>query len=251
MYTDTRDSRPARSAEQLVYDYLQAEILSGRLPAGSAIRQEEIARQLSLSRIPVRDALRHLAAEGFVTVEANRRVVVTLLQPNELSELYEIRSVLEGLAARHASKHLTDAQFDQLAWLAQRMDQTEANRDQWLPMHEQLHDAICASCGMPRLIQETRRLRKSLQPQVRVLILQSGVAELPTNHHSDLVKAIRPRDPEKAERAMRQHVQQAAIDIISAIKDTSKRVRVEPTIHSQPRRSAKKRLDTRIKEPTA
>src|SRR5688572_2107983 len=250
MYTDRRGSGPARSAEHLVYDYLQAEILSGRMPAGSAIRQEEVAKQLSLSRIPVRDALRHLAAEGFVTVEANRRVVVTLLQPNELSELYEIRSVLEGLAARHAATRLTDAEIDHLAWLAKRMDQTEADRDEWLPMHEQFHDLICAGCRMPRLIQEARRMRKSLQPQVRVLILQSGVAELQTSHHSDLVAAIRPRDPARAEKAMREHVQQAAIDIISAIENTSKQVCVEQAGGPPKRRSGKKRLDSQLVHPS-
>jgi DNA-binding GntR family transcriptional regulator len=250
MYTDRRDSGPARSAEQAVYDYLQAEILSGRLPAGSAIRQGEIAKQLSLSRIPVRDALRHLAAEGFVTVEANRRAAVTLLRPDDLSELYEIRAALEGLAARHAAKHLTDSEIDHLAWLAQRMDQTETNRDQWLPIHEQFHDLLCAGCRMPRLIQETRRLRKSLAPQVRVLILQSGVAELPTNHHRDLVKAIRPRDPARAEEAVRQHVQQAAVDIISAIKNTSKQVGVENTTSSRTRRATRKRIESPLAEPT-
>jgi DNA-binding GntR family transcriptional regulator len=250
MYTDRRDSGPAGSAEQAVYDYLHGEILSGRLPAGSAIRQEEIAKHLSLSRIPVRDALRHLAADGFVTVEANRRAVVTLLQPKDLLELYEIRAALEGLAARHAAERLTDAEIDHLSWLAQRMDQTEANSDQWLPIHDQFHDLLCGACGMPRLIQETRRLRKSLQPQIRMLMLGSGVLELRTSHHSDLVKAIRPRDPARSEQAVRHHVQQAAIDIISAIEKTSKQAGLKRRATPAARRSLKKRPDSRLTEPT-
>ena len=250
MYTDRRDSGPARSAEQAVYDYLHGEILSGRLPAGSAIRQEQIAKQLSLSRIPVRDALRHLAADGFVTVEANRRAIVTLLQPKDLSELYEIRAALEGLAARHAVKRLTDGELDHLGWLAQRMDQTEANSDQWLPIHDQFHELLCTACGMPRLIQETRRLRKSLQPQIRMLMLGSGGLELQASHHRDLVKAIRSRDPERAEQAVRDHVQQAATDIISAIEKTSKQMGLKRGAVPRARRGAKKRSEAQVTEST-
>ena len=218
MYTNRHDpASPPRSAVQAVYDYLLAEILSGRLAGGSSIRQEQVAKQLQLSRIPVRDALRHLSAEGFVTIEPNRRVTVTLLQREDLTELYEMRAALEGLAAWHAVKRLTDPEIGHLQWLAARMDQAETSGDQWLPIHDQFHDLVCVASGMPRLVQETRRLRKCLQPQVRLLILQSGVAELQTSHHKDLVKAISARNASRAEQAFREHVRQAAKDIISAI----------------------------------
>jgi DNA-binding GntR family transcriptional regulator len=68
------------SAERAAYEYLLGEIFAGRLQGGCSIRQEEIAERLSLSRIPVRDAIRHLVGEGFLTLESNRRVTVTLLE---------------------------------------------------------------------------------------------------------------------------------------------------------------------------
>src|SRR5262249_33108490 len=74
MYTKmSKNSGPPVSAERAAYEYLQGEILSGRLPGGSCVRQEEIAQRLSVSRIPVRDAIRHLAGDGLLTIENNRR----------------------------------------------------------------------------------------------------------------------------------------------------------------------------------
>jgi DNA-binding GntR family transcriptional regulator len=226
MYTkNVPNAGPPGSASRKVYDYLQEEILSGRLPGGSFVRQEEIAKRLSLSRIPVRDALRHLAAEGFVTIESNRQIVVTLLEKDDLRELYEMRAALEGLAARHAVSKLTDSDANHLAWLAESMDRSGSIGDRWLPIHDQLHDIICSASGMPRLIQETRRLRRSLQHQVRLLIVQNGGAELPSSHHRDLVQVIIARNPERAERAIKEHIMEAAAEIISAI-DNSKGTRV-------------------------
>lgn len=208
---------PPGSAVRNVYDYLQDEILSGRLPGGSSIRQEEVAKRLSLSRIPVRDALRHLAAEGFVTIESNRQITVTLLKKDDLRELYEMRAALEGLAARHAVTRLTHSDVSHLAWLAESMDRSGSIGDRWLPIHDEFHDLICSASGMPRLVQETRRLRKSLQPQVRLLIVQNGGAELPSSNHRDLVGVIMARNPERAERAIKEHIMEAAAEIISAI----------------------------------
>jgi DNA-binding GntR family transcriptional regulator len=223
MYTKIH-SGPPPSAARDVYDYLLEEILSGRLPGGSFIRQEQVAKRLSLSRIPVRDALRHLATEGFVTIEPNRQILVTLLKREDLRELYEMRAALEGLAARHAASKLTESDARHLEWLAESMDRSGAIGDQWLPIHDQFHDIICSASGMPRLVQETRRLRKSLQPQVRLLIVQNGGAELPSSGHRELVQQILTRNPERAEQAIREHVLEAAVEILSAI-DVSKEVR--------------------------
>jgi len=216
------NSGPPVSAERAAYEYLQGEILSGRLPGGSCVRQEEIAQRLSVSRIPVRDAIRHLAGDGLLTIENNRRVVVTLLEAHDLVELYEIREVLEGLAARHAVAHLTDADIDHLTWLAKRMNQNKEIGDRWLPVHDEFHEFLCSKSGLPRLARDVARLRASLQPQIRMLIEQNGVAELRGSNHLDLVKQIKLRDPEIAERALRDHIREAAHDIIGVVTSSLK-----------------------------
>jgi DNA-binding GntR family transcriptional regulator len=224
MYTNIHEaSGPAHSAEWTVYAYVRGEILSGRLAGGSPIRQEEIAARLGVSRIPVRDALRHLAADGLVTFESNRRVVVTVLRDADLMELFEMRAVLEGLAARHAIVKLTDADFDQLTWLAERMDRTERAGDQWVPIHHEFHALLCGRSGMPRLVREVTRLRQGVEPYVRVLITLHGAAEMRASRHRNLVKSLRnlDRDPDRAEKVVRDHILQAKQEILAIIR-TSK-----------------------------
>lgn len=210
---------PVRSAEWTAYEYLKGEILAGRLPGGAPIRQEAIAAQLGMSRIPVRDAIAHLAASGLVTYESNRRVIVTVLKEADLVELFEMRAVLEGLAARRAIAKLTPADFEQLSWLATRMDKTDRQEEQWIPIHNEFHELLCRRAAQPRLSAEIQRLRQRVEPYVRVLISLDGAAELRSSRHNQLVNSIvRNRDPDHAEQVVRKHIEQASVAIAAAIR---------------------------------
>jgi DNA-binding GntR family transcriptional regulator len=222
MYTDMQhagSSGPVQSAEWIAYQYLRNEILAGRLPGGTPVRQEAIAAQLGMSRIPVRDAIAHLVVGGLLTYESNRRVIVTVLEEADLVELFAMRAVLEGMAARHAIANLTREDFEQLSWLAARMDKTDRSGDQWVPVHHEFHDLLCRRAGMPRLFAEIQRLRQSVEPYVRMLISLDGAAELRTSRHNQLVNSIvRNRDPEHAERVVREHIEQASRTIAATIR---------------------------------
>lgn len=221
MYTLIRNGDgPQQSAERTVYEYLHGAILSGRLPGGTPIRQEEIAALLGVSRIPVRDAIRHLAAAGLITFESNRRAVVTLLKEDDLSELFAMRAVLEGLAARHAVANLTGDDLNRLVWLAEQMDQKDSTVDLWMPVHIEFHEFLCSRAGMPRLAAEINRLRQRVEPYVRVQIALHGAAELRLSRHGAVVKGIRGRDPERAERIVRDHVMQASREIRATIRSS-------------------------------
>ena len=93
--------------QQAVADAVRTRVISGQLPAGTRIDQDALAAEFSVSRMPVREALRQLGAEGFVTIVPHRGAIVTALSPAEVEEIYEIRAALEGVAARHASQALT------------------------------------------------------------------------------------------------------------------------------------------------
>ncbi|MDR7484592.1 MAG: GntR family transcriptional regulator [Armatimonadota bacterium] len=94
---------------QRVRDHLLHAILSNRLPPGTHLQEEEIAAQLGISRAPVREALRLLAAEDLVTIAPRRGAIVTSLSPREFLEVYQVRESLEGLAIRLAVPRFTDA----------------------------------------------------------------------------------------------------------------------------------------------
>ena len=209
---------PSQSAERNVYEHLRQEILMGVLPGGATLQQEEIAARLGVSRIPVRDAIRHLINDGLVNIEVNRRAVVTALQESDLIELFEIRSALEGLAARHAAPNLTDADIEQLEFLARRMEEANTSNEGWLPVHREFHDILYGRCNMPRLMKEIMRLWYNVEPYVRVFIMLHGAAELDSSSHRSLMQDIKSRDPNRVEKAIREHVIQASAKIIETLQ---------------------------------
>ena len=210
---------PTKSAERLAYDYLRARILRGEIPGGAAIRQQDVADELQLSRIPVRDALRHLSAEGLVKIESNRRVIVTSMTFKDVQEIFLMRSVLEGLAARKAVSNLSDMTLVKLTFLVERMEGAEAHIDEWLRLHEEFHDLICSHSNMPRIQREVERLRAAVEPYLRVFITAHHMAELRSSKHRGLLLALRKRDGDLAERTMRAHVECALKEIYVSIKD--------------------------------
>lgn len=237
MYTNMRDGPPP-SAEWVAYSFLRTEILTGRLTGGTPIQQQGVATRLGISRIPVRDALRHLIAEGLVSAESNRRVVVTKLGDKDLFELFAMRAVLEGLAARHAMSALTKTDFERLKWLAARMDETETASDVWVPMHREFHELICRRSGMPRLVREIDRLRRSVEPYVRVLIALHGAAELRVSRHRTLVTKLRDANADRAEELCRAHVLAASQQIMRTIRASRSGTVLDPQGRSQIRKDS-------------
>ena len=133
-----------RSAEEEAYTYLLAEIRSGRLTGGMHITAERISSQLGVSRIPVREAMRRLAAEGFVTIRSNRGAFVTDLSPADIMELYEMRAVLEGLAIRTSAAEFDERGFHQGRVLLETLGAARADPIWFVSAHNAFHDLINA-----------------------------------------------------------------------------------------------------------
>jgi len=219
---------PTSSAERAAYDYLRDRILSGSVPGGTPIVPQKVADDLNVSRIPVRDALKHLSAEGLVTVGANRRVVVTNMTLEDVKEIFYMRAVLEGLAARTAAPELSDAVLSRLATLADHMENVETRTSEWLPMHEEFHATLCRQAGMPRLQRELERLRTAVAPYLRVFLATHGMGELRGSKHRSLVAALRKRNSALAEAAVREHIERAfgeIWDVINKRRDGRHKIR--------------------------
>src|SRR5277367_1384442 len=102
---------PRQSLAAAVVERLRDKILHGELREGEQLRQDAIAAEFQISRIPVREALSHLAAEGLITIVANRGAVVSALSPQEISELFETRAVLESYMLRLAIPNFKEEDF--------------------------------------------------------------------------------------------------------------------------------------------
>jgi DNA-binding GntR family transcriptional regulator len=139
---------------------LEEAIAAGIIPAGTVLRQEQLSREYDVSRTPVREALRRLAASGLAEFVPNRGVRVRTLDRNEWSELYRVRSALEGLAAEMAALRITEAQLEDLAVAERRFAaatdalrqelapaERESHTFEWLQANQSFHDVILEASG--------------------------------------------------------------------------------------------------------
>lgn len=180
---------------------------------GGVIRQQKVADQLGLSRIPIRDALKHLSAEGLVTIESNKRVLVAKMTVSDVREIFLMSSVIEGLAARIAAPNIPDAVIDRLSLLVERMEHTETHALDWLRVHEEFHRLICAQSSMRRLQREAERHRAAAEPYLRYFFATHKVGELKGCKHRALLAALKERDGDIAEKALREHLEHGFAEI--------------------------------------
>jgi DNA-binding GntR family transcriptional regulator len=191
--------------QQAVADAVRTRIIRGELPAGERIDQDALAAEFSVSRMPVREALRQLGAEGFVTIVPHRGAIVTALSPSEVEEIYEIRAALEGVAARHASQELTDADLAGLrSILAQMRNQQDIDR--WVALNADFHDMINRASQRPRLLELIQRFREQSQPYIRLYVQRLHKSAQARKEHKAIVDALAARDPDSAEAAVRAHL---------------------------------------------
>src|SRR5574340_429736 len=130
------------TAQQEAYRYVKDRIISGQLAGDERLNPAEIAQLLGVSRMPVREALRQLEAEGLVLMRPNRAALVRRLTAAEVEDLFEIRTALEVLAVRPAALGLNEESLAELIAKMERMDRARSNPVEWLRRHDDFHDAI-------------------------------------------------------------------------------------------------------------
>jgi DNA-binding GntR family transcriptional regulator len=165
-----------------------------------------IAAELGISRMPVREAIRQLDAEGYVTIRLNRGAIVTARGREEVIELFEVRAALEGLALRLAAGHASAEALSDLEFELQRLRGVAADSANWLARHDDFHDNLCSASGRLQLQAECRRYRLAVRPYVKLYLKSGRRFEQPGFEHELLIDALRSRDGERAERAAREHI---------------------------------------------
>ncbi len=213
------------TAEQQAYLYIQDQIVSGVLVGGSRLRPEEISKALGISRMPVREAIRRLSAEGYVTLRANRGPLVTSRTPQQVIELFEIRSALEGLALGLATNRVTKTNIQELNVELARLRKLEANNVAWVDHHDAFHDMLCHLSDRHYLCMEIQRLRLAIKPYLRHYAKGHTNPEIKGHEHEFILEALQSGDPKRAERVMRAHVMANAEAIanclpVPLVKDT-------------------------------
>src|SRR6195256_2884675 len=131
-----------RSRADFVYESLRNAISDGRIAGGERVREEEVARNLGVSRTPVREALQRLQQRGLLVLGAGRGLVVAHLSQQEVVELYAMREILEGSAARFAAKHATAAEIAILYQLQEQLRAAEGDAMLHVSLNRRFHQAI-------------------------------------------------------------------------------------------------------------
>lgn len=195
-----------RTAHQMVRDTLRRAILDGSIPARTRLVQAEIAAQLQVSTTPVREALRDLATEGLIQLDAHRGAVVHEASLAELREIYDMRRLLEPEAVRRAVANLTEDQLGDLAELQEAMD-AEIDPVRWVELNRTFHRLIASAAHSKRLVETLHRLEDSAMMYVGVTLRAAGerLREGNAQHHA-LLDACRLRDGEKAAEVMVEHL---------------------------------------------
>ena len=197
-----------------VADELRAAILRGAYPPGTRLRQEELATQYGASRVPIREALRILEAEGLITTVANAGAWIASLSPDECAELYQVRERIEPLLLRYSLPHLTAADIDRLSELAEQM-RTTRDIEHFLALDREFHlgsyrgaETTFLRPTVERLWNATQHYRRAF---TRLLDVESN--RIVHDEHHMLVAAIRENDPDEAERVLFGHIRRTRLQL--------------------------------------
>ena len=196
-------------------------ILTGELPPGSQLRQADLAEKMRISRTPLREALMKLEQEGLIAVLPRRGFRVVDLKLEEAIELYELREMLDGLAARLAAQRAGDDVLKTLSDFVGKMDACVQRQDAhgWLIHHGAFHEEIFKASRNRRLIGLMANIRLSIQRFHPVLLNTQDRLRKAFREHELIFRAIRSHDPDTAERLARLHIASARDIIIKLTKD--------------------------------
>jgi DNA-binding GntR family transcriptional regulator len=197
----------ARLSEQ-VYETLLGTILSGQLAPGTIISEVALAKQLSVSRTPVHDALTQLAKDGLVEQRANRRAVVTRFSHEDVHDIFEMRKLLEGEAAHRAASRIDRHTLARLRATASVLVRTSRRPDwvaSWADFDDEFHSEIAQASGSPRLLQDITRYR-TFHLSFNRLVTNFDCLQQALEEHVRILTALEERDADTARGEMVAHI---------------------------------------------
>lgn len=196
-----------------VCDAIREQIIDGRLPPASILREERLAAELDVSRTPLREAIRQLAEEGFLEQAPRRGARVSSLTPAMAQEVYEVREALEGMAARLAATRITQPTLAQLRVRLEALRPRIAARD-LSDTGDFVHEEIFTACGNARLQRLMGVYRGKVEWIQRTAFAVSGRLEAAYREHESIFRALEAGDADWAEAAVRSHIRNTLAELL-------------------------------------
>ncbi len=201
--------------DQLVTD-IRDQIFTGALTPGEPLHIEVIAREAGVSRTPAREAITKLEAMGLVTRRPNYTPIVSVLSKREVLEFYEMRGVLEPLAAGLALPSVTPALLSELGELVSEMDTYQAGV--WARLNLRFHTRLYEFAGRPHLLETIAGLIEKSDPYVRLYFTSNDLHKTQCGHRA-ILTALHEGDQGELEEAVRSHLSDVVTGIVSLIPE--------------------------------
>jgi DNA-binding GntR family transcriptional regulator len=205
-----------RDASTVAYLKIRQDILAGRAAPGSYLNQVHIARELAISRGPLREALRRLENEGLVISEKNRRSRVAELSASDAEQLYALRCVNERLAIELSVPLLTEDDLRKMAEVLAAMDAFgKADEDAWDAAHERFHELALVRAPS-RIYGVVHELREHAGRYIRLLHVR-GAHAFALQEHEQLLAACQKADAARAAQIVTSHLARTAFGVLTIV----------------------------------
>ena len=201
---------------ELVTTAVRQRILSGDLAPGEVLRQEALAEELGVSRVPIREAITRLTAEGLLNNVPHKGAYVAELSIGEVKETFNIRLRLEPWIFSEAIPRISEAEIGKAEALVREMDQADSGV--WGQLNWRLHETLYLPSQCDITLQMLRVLHDRSDRYFRFQAVQVPIREQSHDEHMALVDACRKRDAKLGARLLEQHVKTAAQQIMSVVE---------------------------------
>ena len=208
-----------RTMQEIAHDAIRDGILTGRHAPGQRLIADDLAKELGVSRMPVREALHRLEVAGLVTIAPHRGAVVSELSETECIEIYHVRAVLDGLATRLATPNLSEPDHARLTALLAEMEAGVEAKDpqRVLNVNREFHTLIWIAARAPRLRDLLENLYDASQRFRNMSVLIPGRLDQITHEHRLIVEALACGDAAAAERYANEHHEGTARRLLAAM----------------------------------
>lgn len=199
------------SLRSRVFQSIRENILNGVYRENEELRENTIAKELGVSRTPVREALRQLELEGLVKIVPNKGACVTGITQKDVKDIYMIRSLLEGLCARWATEHITEAKIDELEEIILLSEfhlkkRKEEQPQQVTELDGKFHEILYTASNSRILKHVLSDFHKYVRMARKASVTDPERAEKSIEEHKNILQAIKDRDADKAERLANEHM---------------------------------------------
>ncbi|MBO1003190.1 GntR family transcriptional regulator [Pseudogracilibacillus auburnensis] len=213
----------SKTKSEIVYNLLLEKIKKGEARPGSRLVISQIAKEFNVSESPVREVIQRLAQEGYITLTPHAGPTVKSLSPDEVRQIFEIRSGLESLAARLAVNHISNAHIKNLEHIVEKSKDIceKENYEEYLQLNTYFHKTLYQHCYNDMLIKMIEEIT-GLSARYPNYYQDKETMQVSIKEHEEILKALNKRDEELIEQLLKEHLNKVIPKLIKIVEEASK-----------------------------